>query len=1376
MELLTAVSRTPRDPHGAAAASLHARARRPLAAWLLALAAAALLAAVAIGTHAGGSPPAPRSAAGALTAAGHEQISAAIGADVASYHARAGRGGFQVENAAQGMRASFSRGGLAIQAGAAQIGLRVLGLTQGSRIAPAGASSPQASANRVSFSHAGWSEWYSNGPLGLEQGFTIGRAAARDTGSLGVAMALTGNASASLAPGGELVRLSHGATELSYGNLVATDASGRKLASSLALAHGRLLLRVDARGARYPLTIDPLVQQGGKLTGSGATGASSFGIHVALSADGNTMLAGGPADNGAIGAAWVFTRSGTTWSQQGAKLTGGEEVGAGQFGYTVALSADGNTALIGGGKDNSSVGAAWVFTRSGSTWSQQGAKLTATGETGAAHFGCCTVALSGDGNTALIGGYGDASNVGAAWVFTRSGSTWSQQGSKLTGSGETGAAHLGFAVALSGDGNTALLGGLNDNSSAGAVWVFTRSGSTWSQQGSKLTGGGEVGAASFGWSVALDGKGETALIGGPGDNLAAGAAWAFTRSGSTWSQQGAKLTGGEELGEGKFGAGVALSESGATAVIGGSNDNEGAGAAWAFTRSGSTWSQSGGKVKGTGEVGLGGLGSAVALSADGGTAAVGGHEDASGAGAVWMFALHAAPTATTEAAAPVTPTGATLNATVNPGGDNVTDCHFEYGTTETYGSSAPCTSLPGSGTKPVAVSAAITGLTPATLYHVRIVATNSTGTSHGADVTFPTPAGQPPVTVTSEASAVAQTSATLNGSVNPNGEQVTDCHFEYGTTETYGTSAPCSPQPGGGLSPVAVSAALSGLTPNTTYHFRVVATNGTGTGTGADATFTTPASQPPTVATSPASGVAQTTGTLNGTVNPEDETVSDCHFEYGTSETYGSSAPCTPSPGSGFSPVAVSAAISGLTANTTYHYRIVATNPTGTSTSADATFKTTESKPPVVVTGSASGLTPTTATLNATVNPEDEAISDCHFEYGTTESYGSSAPCSSLPGPGTSPVPVSAAITGLTPNTTYHFKIVATNPGGTSSGADGTFKTLLSPPSVVTEPASAIGQGSAVLNATVNPNEGNVSDCHFDYGTSPSYGTSAPCSSLPGAGANPVPVSATVTGLAAGTTYHFRIVATSPGGTSFGNDETFTTPTPALPEVGRCQTLPKATGKYTTAACTTKSAGENTGKFEWRPWPATKNGFALKSTGTVAATFETVKKVKVKCTASTGSGSFTGSQTASLTMKFTGCESAPAGTCQSTGANAGEIVSTSLQGVLGFIKNQVVNGKLVVTAGIDLKPASGTSLASFTCGSTARELAGAVISTITSNKMATTFALGLKATNGKQSPERFEGGVKETLSFVTAGVEEQAGLTTSITLTNEESLEIKASV
>lgn len=164
--------------------------------------------------------------------------------------------------------------------------------------------------------------------------------------------------------------------------------------------------------------------------------------------------------------------------QQGPTLTPTSEVGEARFGISTALSSNGSTALIGGSEDNGT-GAAWVFAHSGSIWTEQGSKLTGSGEEERSQFGHST-ALSSDGSTALVGGFYNSEGTGAAWVFTRSGSTWTQQGGKLTGSGEIGKGDFGISVALSPDGNTALVGGLGDNG-VGAVWVLTRSGATWTQ-------------------------------------------------------------------------------------------------------------------------------------------------------------------------------------------------------------------------------------------------------------------------------------------------------------------------------------------------------------------------------------------------------------------------------------------------------------------------------------------------------------------------------------------------------------------------------------------------------------------------------------------------------------------------------------------------------------------------------------------------------------------------------------------------------------------------------------------------------------------------------------------------------------------------------
>ena len=394
-------------------------------------------------------------------------------------------------------------------------------------------------------------------------------------------------------------------------------------------------------------------QQGTKLTAKAGeeTGAGEFGSSVALAATkGEYALVGAPGDKEKIGAAWVFLRTGTTWAQQGAKLVAkaGEETGAGEFGKSVALSPDGVYGLMGAPGDKESIGAAWTFLRTGTTWAQQ-AKLVAKAgeETGAGSFGY-SVALSAEVESktyALIGAPNDNANVGTAWVFLRTTTTWTQQ-AKLVATGETGTGEFGKSVALAATkGEYALIGGPGDNAGIGAAWVFLRTGTTWAQQGAKLTGSGEAGPGELGFGVALSAEGKDAFIGGPADTGKVGAAWVFTRTGTEWKQQGEKLIAkpGEEIGpgestggKGEFGYSLALSSDGNTALIGGRADLH-VGAAWVFTRSGSTWTQQGPRLTGAGESGAGEFGRAVALSSDGNTALIGGSADNSGVGAAWVF-------------------------------------------------------------------------------------------------------------------------------------------------------------------------------------------------------------------------------------------------------------------------------------------------------------------------------------------------------------------------------------------------------------------------------------------------------------------------------------------------------------------------------------------------------------------------------------------------------------------------------------------------------------------------------------------------------------------------------------------------------------------
>jgi hypothetical protein len=588
------------------------------------------------------------------------EVSAALGADRRAFAVSSAGGALRAVNASQSLSASFDGAGVQLASPGIDVSLRLQGIGVGGSLQAVAQANPTAHANQVSYARGGaLTEWYANGPAGLEQGFTLTRApahAATATAPLTLSLALGGDAHASLAPGAQSLTLRSGAQALHYGGLLTTDASGRALHSWLSLDAGRLLIHVEAAHVRYPLTIDPLIEaQPGKLTGHGEEGEGLFGTSVALSADGSTLLVGGPRDGVTHrGAAWVFTRSGSAWVEQGSKLTGAEgpppakteeeeqcaeesaeEAGECAFGASVALSADGNTALIGEPSATALPGSAWVFKRTGSGaeahWTET-MILAGEGASGEGRFGK-SVALSADGATALIGDPSANQQRGSAWVFALSGTSSTVEG-RLTDVEAGHFDHVGRSVALSGDGDTALIGAPGDSEYAGAALVFTRAGETWSRQPGKLTGKAELGAARFGKAVALSGDGKAALVGAPNDSENVGAAWGFVRAGESFTPQGGKLTGFEEMG-GHFGAGLALSGDGSFALI--AAPRAGDGQVVQYMHTGSSWSREPEKLAGANEIGKGWQGTALALSSEGKVAAVGAPHDHARVGAAWVF-------------------------------------------------------------------------------------------------------------------------------------------------------------------------------------------------------------------------------------------------------------------------------------------------------------------------------------------------------------------------------------------------------------------------------------------------------------------------------------------------------------------------------------------------------------------------------------------------------------------------------------------------------------------------------------------------------------------------------------------------------------------
>ena len=411
---------------------------------------------------------------------------------------------------------------------------------------------------------------------------------------------------------------------------------------------------------------------------------------------------------------------------------------------------------------------------------------------------------------------------------------------------------------------------------------------------------------------------------------------------------------------------------------------------------------------------------------------------------------------------------------------------------------------------------------------VFVVDTNNSRISMGVVVTTPVP-------LTSPAGSITGTGATLNGTMNANGFS-TAVSFDYGLTTAYGSNVAGTPTPVTGSSATSVSAAITGLSPGTTYHFRVNGTSSQGTAYGSDQTFTTSGAAP-TTTTLAAASISGTGASLNGTVNANGLSTA-VSFDYGLTTAYGTNIAGTPTPVTGSSATSVSATISGLSPGTTYHFRVNGSNSGGTTYGSDQTF-TTSAVPPTVTSLAAASVSSTGATLNGTVNANgfSTAVS---FDYGLTTAYGTNIAGTPTPVTGSSATSVSAVISGLSPGTTYHYRVNGTSSGGTSNGSDQTFTTSAAPPTVTSLAAASITSTGATLNGTINAN-GFSTAVSFDYGLTTAYGTNVAGTPTPVTGSSATAVSAVISGLSPGTTYHFRVNGTNSAGTTNGSDQTFTT-------------------------------------------------------------------------------------------------------------------------------------------------------------------------------------------------------------------------------------------
>ena len=533
-----------------------------------------------------------------------------------------------------------------------------------------------------------------------------------------------------------------------------------------------------------------------------------------------------------------------------------------------------------------------------------------------------------------------------------------------------------------------------------------------------------------------------------------------------------------------------------------------------------------------------------------------------------------APEVSTNSASNVNQNSARLNGFADPNG-SYTTAWFEYGPTQSLGTSVGSQGI-GSSNSGTTYSATVFNLAPNTTYYFRAVAQNTYGTVYGSILSFTTNyggggggQGSAPSANTLSAFSISQNSATLAGSVNPNGLS-TDIYFEYGTSYSLGNTTN-NQQIGSGTNSVSVNEQVFGLSSYTTYYYRVVARNSAGTTYGAIYSFSTLQNQypgggqngyAPSVTTQSASGISTMNATLHGNANPNNS-YTTVWFEYGTSYSLGLSSG-SQGLGSGTNSNNFSSSIYGLSPYTTYYYRAVAQNTYGTRYGDIYSFTTSQGGYGgggygygSVYTYQATSISQNSATLQGAVSGNGYSTS-AYFEWGTTQYFGNTTG-SQLVGTNYGNSNFSSTIYGLSPNTTYYFRAVAQFGGGTQYGSVLSFTTNsggyyggTNIPFVSTNGASYVETTSAQMNSTVDP-RGAVTTGWFEWGTSIALGNVTGSRDL-GFGFGTVQFSLPLNSLSPNTTYYYRAVARNAFGTvqgsivSFVTKPLFTTP-PVTPPV-----------------------------------------------------------------------------------------------------------------------------------------------------------------------------------------------------------------------------------
>lgn len=607
-----------------------------------------------------------------LPAVAQSHISSAIGKDQEVYHAAQHAAGLRFENPDHSVSASFTSAGVRFQLGTNQWALTLRGHGYGDRLLDAKAVAPTANANRVEYQRGALTEWYVNGPLGLEQGFTLQEAPGQANGPLTLAFAVAGDLEASIDPGARDLTLSkHGAAAFRYAGLRAWDADRRELRTWLEMAGKELRLHVDDAGARYPVTIDPVVQAVklvaqtmiyGAPVNDGVAG-DQLGRSIAISDDGSTVVVGAPfkrLNNIRSGVAYVFVRpseqeggwNSITPMNYANRLQASDFATSGlTFGMSVAVSSDGGTIVVGAPGPNQATyqGAAYVYVRMigywGGGWAlAQTAKLTPRNDTGWSNFGGfgTAVSIADNGATIVVGSpnRSDLNGIypdGAVHAFFRPASGWLDMTQSATISGLAATNQLintrfGSSVSLSGDRWFLVVGSPGEFEYRGAAYLFMLSSAGGTLHYAKLAkfyknDGGPY--ESFGSAVAINTNGSNFAVSAPGAPVAGrtqGVVLVYERPAIQldWILK-ARLTMANGVEDDALGSSLSMSGDGNT-IVAGSPHYPGlsSGATYVFVKPVGGWinSTENAKLQSDDIVAGDNFGHAAAVSADGATWAV----------------------------------------------------------------------------------------------------------------------------------------------------------------------------------------------------------------------------------------------------------------------------------------------------------------------------------------------------------------------------------------------------------------------------------------------------------------------------------------------------------------------------------------------------------------------------------------------------------------------------------------------------------------------------------------------------------------------------------------------------------------------------------